>query len=218
MYAFRRTASGTRLGGLSAILTLSVLSACGQVNGGDGAPAACAVDYDAAKAQEIVDIKSGEAVYRRVIVDGVPEEDLTPEEIAAAERMEEILADRARPVDMADLAVLEKADAILAGPDVWDRADDRDCAETDTRWSLFCALHRASIEVTGEYEHRRTALQEVRFSIEEIRPGVEYGHRLMEFNNEEATTFDEVKDVLETATSRVRERLDLQASCALGLN
>ena len=71
------------------------------------------------------------------------------------------------------------------------------------------ALKRASEQTTGGYEHRRTALQEVRFAIEDLRPDVEYEHRLRDFNNEARTTFDEIRLVLSTARSRVAERLAL---------
>lgn len=129
--------------------------------------------------------------------------------------MEAINNDRARPADGADLAILERAGEILASPDLWDRHDDRQCADSDTTYSLFCALQKASKEILGAYEHRRTALQEVRFAIEDARPGLEYEHRLMDFNDAQDTSFDDVKAVLAKAATRVRERLALQSQCAL---
>lgn len=127
--------------------------------------------------------------------------------------MEAILADEARPVDDADLRILELAAATLADSSVWDREDDRVCAETDTTYSLFCALQLASIETPGAYEHRRTVMQEVRFAIERARPGVEYEHRLMDFNNAPTTTLADARGVLTDAAERARERLDRQARC-----
>lgn len=176
-------------------------------------PPACERDYAALKEAEIADIRAGEAVLKKVIVDGVSEDSLTPEDIAAAEKMEAVQESRVRYVDETDIAILDRAAEILSGPEVWDRADDRICNADDTTFSLFCALQRASEEVTGAYEHRRTALQEVRFAIEGLRPGVEYDHRLRDFNNEARTTFEEISLVLSTARSRVAERLALQAKC-----
>ena len=83
--------------------------------------------------------------------------------------------------------------------------DDRVCQEEDTTWSLFCALQKASIEVLGEYQHRRVSLQEVRFAIVDASPGEQFRHRLRDFNN--TRSFDEVKNVLAVAIQRVEARL-----------
>jgi hypothetical protein len=109
------------------------------------------------------------------------------------------------PVTADDRKILVRADAILASEEVWNRADTRDCPAGETRWSLFCALHDASIEILGAYDHRRASLQEVRFVIEER--GVDYDHRLMGFNNDPKTTFADVKAVLHGALVRIEKRL-----------
>ena len=51
---------------------------------------------------------------------------------------------------------------------MWDRADDRICEDGDETFSLYCALKFATIDEVGEYQHRRTALQEVRFALEDL--------------------------------------------------
>ena len=112
---------------------------------------------------------------------------------------------RDRPVSEDDLKILRRAYEILDSESNWDRQDDRVCHEEDTKWSLFCALQKASIEVLGEYQHRRVALQEVRFAIEEASPAERFQHRLRDFNN--TRSFDEVKDVLAVAIQRVDARL-----------
>jgi hypothetical protein len=115
--------------------------------------------------------------------------------------------DRAPPVDENDLRILERADAILASEAAWNRHDDRDCPPRAAAWSLYCALHDASLDVTGGFEHRRAALQEVRFVVEEATRGRDLHHRLMDFNNLPETTFADVKRVLGAAAARVRARL-----------
>lgn len=195
-----------------AFVVAASLSAAGCANVG---PASCDRDYAAMSATEIEDIVAGEDVLRRIIRGGLAEGDASPEELAAIERMQAILDDRERPVDAIDLAILERAGEILARPEIWDRHDDRACGESDATYSLFCALQTASKEILGAYEHRRAALQEVRFAIEDARPGIEYEHRLMDFNNAPDTRFDDVKAVLAKAATRVRERLALQSRCGL---
>jgi hypothetical protein len=112
---------------------------------------------------------------------------------------------RERPVTEDDLRILRQASDILHTESTWDREDDRVCHEEDTTWSLFCALQKASIEVLGEYQHRRVSLQEVRFAIVEASPGEQFQHRLRDFNN--TRSFDEVKNVLAVAIQRVEARL-----------
>ena len=112
---------------------------------------------------------------------------------------------RDQSVSPEDLHILQRAKEILVDPSVWDREDDRLCAEDDTEWSLFCALQKASLEVLGEYQHRRVALQEVRFAIVDVSPGRLFRHRLMDFNN--TGTFEDVHRVLDLAIERVGVRL-----------
>ncbi len=110
---------------------------------------------------------------------------------------------------MEDQQILLRASELLASESAWNRSDDRHCDDDEAagKRSLFCALQAASIEVLGSYDHRRVALQEVRFAIEEATRGKELEHRLMDFNNDPQTSLDDVKEVLAVALSRVRERL-----------
>ena len=111
------------------------------------------------------------------------------------------------PVTTQDLAILDHADNILSDPAKWNRRDDRICTPGDTTWSLFCALQRASVEVLGAYDHRRAALQEVRFAIEAAAPNQVFEHRLRDYNNLPTTRFEDIKTVLHVARQRVAERL-----------
>lgn len=187
-----------------------LLTGCASI-----AAAPCGKDYAAIKAAEISTIEAGETVLKKVIVDGVPQDQLTAADLAAAEAMETVLASRSRAVDEADIGIIDRAASLLARAEDGDRADDRDCGPDDQTFSLFCALKRASEEVIGAYEHRRTALQEVRFAVEDARPGVEYEHRLQGFNNDPSTSFEELKSILAAVRARIGDRLALQAACKL---
>lgn len=116
---------------------------------------------------------------------------------------------RDRPVSGDDVQILVRAAALLATESDWNRSDDRECGDDEAagRRSLFCALQAASVEVLGTYDHRRVALQEVRFAIQEAAPEREFGHRLMEFNNLPSTTHADVLAVLRVARGRVAARL-----------
>ena len=114
---------------------------------------------------------------------------------------------RGQPVDENDVRILDGAAALLADESRWNRHDTRECEAKATTLSLFCALQKASVEVLGQYDHRRVALQEVRFAIEELSGGREFEHRLMDFNNLPETSIGDVRKVLAIARARVAERL-----------
>lgn len=77
-----------------------------------------------------------------------------------------------QPATAEDLRILEKADALLKDESAWNRDDDKLCDDDKAsgKWSLYCAVATASIEVLGTYDHTRVALQEVRFAVEEASP------------------------------------------------
>jgi hypothetical protein len=108
--------------------------------------------------------------------------------------------------ELPDLQILQIANELLSTETVWNRADTRTCLPKATEFSLFCALHQASIQVLGRYDHRRAALEEVRLIID--GRGKDYEHRLMGFNNDPSTSFPDVKAVLRAATDRVRDGLN----------
>ena len=115
--------------------------------------------------------------------------------------------DRTPAVSGQDLAILRRAKELLPDEAHWNRHDDRNCPPEATTYSLFCALHKASFEVLGAYDHRRAALQEVRFSIEAVTKGREFEHRLMDFNNLPETNLADVQRVLDMAVEKVQARL-----------
>jgi hypothetical protein len=126
---------------------------------------------------------------------------VTPESSSAVERA-------ATPED---LRILERADLILSDSTQWDRADDRVCNASDTTWSLFCAVEKATAQVLGQYRHDdrmgQAATREVRRVIEDLNPGRQFAHRLMDYNNLPTTTFADVKHVLQVARERVAAEL-----------
>jgi hypothetical protein len=116
---------------------------------------------------------------------------------------------RDQPVTSEDLRILEKAQELLKDEAVWNRQDDRECRDDEAsgKRSLFCALQKACIDVLGHYDHRRVALQEVRFAVEDATRGREFEHRLRDFNNLPETRLADIKQVLRVATERVQARL-----------
>ena len=118
--------------------------------------------------------------------------------------------DRDQPVSVNDLEILDRANALLASESDWNRRDTRECPPDAQSLSLFCALQKASIEVLGTYDHRRAALQEVRFAVEDATRGREFEHRLMDFNNLPETTFGDIKAILAAARAKVASQLEAE--------
>lgn len=116
---------------------------------------------------------------------------------------------RDRPPEPDDLRILRRAEELLHNESVWNRSDDRACVDDEHAGSrsLFCALHQASLDVAGQYVHRRVALQEVRFAVEETAGGRTFEHRLRDFNNLPDTELADVRRVLQIAHDRIARRL-----------
>jgi hypothetical protein len=200
-----------------AAIALLLLAACETDTSRYAAPSAssCDVDYAALKRAEMIELAAAGQVVGRMILGELSEDDLDEQQVRTLKRMQEILDDRERPVDDFDLEILDRAEAMLSGPESWDRADDRECLPGDTTFSLYCSLFFASVDVTGLYEHRRTVTQEVRFAVEDMSAGRRFEHRLMDFNNAPQTTFEDIGSVFATARQVITARQALQADCAL---
>ena len=111
------------------------------------------------------------------------------------------------PVTPADLQIVKRAREILDSPAKWNRSDTRDCPPNEKTFSLYCALEKATEEVSAHFEHRGAAMQEARFVIEEIAPHRDYEHRLMNYNNDPTTTFADIQKVFDLLEAHIAKRL-----------
>jgi hypothetical protein len=119
------------------------------------------------------------------------------------------------PVTKADVQIVEHAQKILDSPAKWNRADTRICPADAKTFSLYCALEKATYEVTGSFKHRGAAMQEARFVIEDVAPNWKsYQHRLKDYNNDPATTFADIQKVFRLLQERIRKRLAEEAASA----
>ena len=116
------------------------------------------------------------------------------------------------PVTNADLQIAKRAREILDSPAKWNRADNRECPAGAKTFSLYCALQVATTELCGKAEHRGAALQEARFVIDEIALNRNYNHRLMDYNNDPTTTFNDIQEVLRLTENLIALRLKAEAS------
>jgi len=108
------------------------------------------------------------------------------------------------PPGALDRQILERAAAIITSDSVWNRADNRKCQPTATTWSIYCAVDRAEVEVTGGFHHRRPAMELVREIVDERTAKKTYQHRLIGYNNDPATHLEDVRSLFAEAIARIR--------------
>ncbi len=109
--------------------------------------------------------------------------------------------------DALDAAILRKAASILDSDRVWNRADNRKCPPDATSWSLYCAMERATLEVTGGFHHRRPALEAVREIVDRRTQGRAYHHRLMDYNNDPTTRLADVQSLFAKTLAQIERDL-----------
>jgi hypothetical protein len=109
-----------------------------------------------------------------------------------------------------DIQILDRALSLLNNGSNWNPFDNRVCDNSSYpyKWSLFCALHQASIDIDAEYGHLRPSNQAVRQAINEITSGKKYAHLLQDYNNE-AQSFDSIAKVLNRAKEIISEKIKL---------
>lgn len=111
---------------------------------------------------------------------------------------------------LSDLVIIQRADSLLSDTSRWNRNDDRNCNDdmAKGKYSLFCALYQSSVDLIGEYLHRRTVMQEVRLIVARYYRNRFNNHRLMDFNNNPKTTIEDIRDVLAKSEKNIREQLE----------
>jgi hypothetical protein len=105
-----------------------------------------------------------------------------------------------------DKKIILRAAAILSTEQVWNRADNRRCPQDAVSWSIYCAMEKATTEVTGGFQHRRPALELVRDIIQERTEARHYHHSLKDYNNDPTTTLADVQSLFREALARIRDQ------------
>jgi hypothetical protein len=108
------------------------------------------------------------------------------------------------PPNVLDKEILERASTVITSEATWNRADNRKCPADATTWSIYCAVERAMIEVTGGFSHRRPAGQLVREIVDERTANRNYSHRMMDYNNDPQTVLADVRSLFAEAIARIK--------------
>src|SRR5215207_7081637 len=90
---------------------------------------------------------------------------LTVVVVAGWARQQMAAESRDQAVTEDDLRILQRADSLLKDVSVWNRHDDRACADDEAagKWSLFCALQKADREILAIDSTLRVARHKVTF-------------------------------------------------------
>ena len=78
------------------------------------------------------------------------------------------------------------------------KKDDRSCIDKPTL-SLYCALAKSSLSVSGTFNHNSAALEQVRKEILVYTSRNDYDHILMDFNNSKDVSLDDIQTILKRA-------------------
>jgi hypothetical protein len=103
-----------------------------------------------------------------------------------------------------DIKILDRALDILSSKSIWNKNDNRLCPPNPEKWSLFCALTQATVEVSGGVHYRQPAHEKVREVLNEVGGNRVKTHRLMDYNNHPDTTFEDVRNLLIEARKRIK--------------
>jgi hypothetical protein len=108
------------------------------------------------------------------------------------------------PATPDDIKIMDRALDLLSSRDIWNKNDNRICPPNPDKWSLFCALTQATIEVSGGVHYRQPAHEKVREVLNEVGGDRVKTHRLMDYNNHVDTTLDDVHSLLIKARTRIK--------------
>ena len=108
------------------------------------------------------------------------------------------------PATPDDIKIMDRALALLSSQSIWNKNDNRVCPLNPDKWSLFCALTQATVEVSGGVHYRQPAHEKVREVLNEVGGDRVKTHRLMDYNNHPDTTLDDVRNLLIEARARIR--------------
>lgn len=114
------------------------------------------------------------------------------------------------PVTADDLRIAQHAAEILGAPEKWNHIDTESCPAGAKAFSLYCALEKASQEVTGQEDDRSAVMQEARIATDLMAPK-KYGARLVDYNNDPGTTFQDIQEFSRILRNRLTRRMAEEA-------
>ncbi|MDJ0655093.1 MAG: hypothetical protein QNJ40_13105 [Xanthomonadales bacterium] len=110
-----------------------------------------------------------------------------------------IKANSPQPQTPADVQILKRTLSLLSLEENWLPGDDRDCARQQKQRSVYCALVKASTEVSGEFRVRSASVRKLLWAIGQVKPDSGYRVPLRDFSNDPTVGLEQVHQALNTA-------------------
>jgi hypothetical protein len=110
------------------------------------------------------------------------------------------------PVTAVDVRIAHHLGEILATREAWNQTDHQNCAPTARSFGLYCALLKAQIDVTGKADHDAVIMNEARDIIDFVA-AKSYPARLVNYNNDPATSFGDIQAFVRILENRLTRRL-----------
>ena len=112
-----------------------------------------------------------------------------------------------------DIEILKRARQILDSPSKWSRSRNQECPTEAKTFNLYCTLVKAATEVKGEFDDTSASIREVRHVIDEIAPNrKDYRARLIDYNEDPTTTFEDIRKLLQFVEERLIKRFTENAT------
>jgi hypothetical protein len=118
-----------------------------------------------------------------------------------------------RTVSSQDLRIAQGARAIMDAPGKWNHADTGTCPADATTFSIYCALEKASKDLTGTFDDGGPAPREGR-QLVDFMAGRKDSARLIDYNNDPATSFADIQAFFRTLENRLIRQLELSSPTA----
>jgi hypothetical protein len=109
-------------------------------------------------------------------------------------------------ITAADLAIVERAQTILASPSAWNKHDGQACPTDAKTVGIFCALKRASEETIGEFDEVSPVMREARKIVDSVATK-KYDARLVDYNNDPSVAFADLQAFFRILHDRVARQL-----------
>lgn len=108
----------------------------------------------------------------------------------------------------AEIEIAKRARQMLDSETKWDRHSTQECPADAKVFGLYCALVKAAMEINGVFDDDGAAITEARHAIRDTAPNAKiYKARLVDFNNDRATTLADVQKLLQLVEDRLQKQL-----------
>jgi hypothetical protein len=113
------------------------------------------------------------------------------------------------PLDSAgaalQLRIIDRARALIGAAKTWNKQETQTCTPRPKTYGLYCALRVAVEEVTGQDDDANPVMRDARAVVDFVA-SKQYPARLVNYNNDPATSYEDLQAVFRILRNRVSRR------------